>query len=97
MFTWDERKRKSTLEKHKIDFIDAIEIFGGKVLILPGKSDVESRQIAVAPLGGKMIAVVFTVRGDNTRIITARVARKNERESYQNLYPGADQGDEGPN
>jgi uncharacterized protein len=76
MFLWDERKRESTLEKHKIDFIDAIEIFGGKVLILPGKSEVESRQIAVAPSGGKMIAVIFTVRGNDTRIITARIAQK---------------------
>lgn len=96
-FEWDKEKRLATIAKHKIDFIDAIEIFGGKVLILPGKSEIESRQLAVAPLGEKMIAVVFTMRGEIVRIITARAARKNEREQYQNLYPRTDQGNEGSN
>ncbi len=26
-FEWDETKRKINLEKHEIDFIDAVEIF----------------------------------------------------------------------
>ncbi len=96
-FEWDEGKRNSTIEKHKIDFIDAVEIFGGTVLILPGISEIESRQMAIAPLGKKMIAVVFTVRGEIVRIITARTARKNEREQYERLYPRTDQGNEGSN
>ncbi|MGL4320973.1 MAG: BrnT family toxin [Paracoccaceae bacterium] len=94
-FEWDKEKRLATIAKHNIDFIDAIEVFGGKVVILPAKSEIESRQVAVAPLGEKMIAVVFTVRGEIVRIITARAARKNEREQYQNLYPRTDQSDEG--
>ena len=87
MFEWDETKRLATLAKHKIDFLDAVEIFGGNFLLLPARSEIEARQKAVAPLGAKMICVVFTVRDGKTRIITARVARKNEREKYQVLYP----------
>ena len=96
VFEWDDEKRLATIAKHRIDFLDAIEIFGGKVLILSGRSEIESRQRAVAPLNGKMICVVFTMRDEITRIITARVARKNEREQYQALYAGRNQGDEGP-
>ena len=97
MFEWDEPKRLAVIAKHQIDFRDAVEIFGGKVLFLPSRSEVEARQKAVAPLGPKMICVVFTIRDDTIRPITARVARKNERERYQALYSGTDQGDERPN
>lgn len=96
MFQWDEQKRLATLSKHEIDFLDAVEIFGGKVLLLAARSEIEARQKAIAPLGPKMICVVFTLRDDKIRIITARVARKYEREKYQELFPGTDQGDEGP-
>ena len=96
MFEFDEQKRQLSLAKHEIDFLDAAEIFGGKILLLPARSEIEARQKAIAPLGQKMICVVFTLRDDKIRIITARAARKNEREKYQELYPGTDQGDEGP-
>ena len=96
MFQFDEKKRVTVISKHGIDFLDAVEIFGGNVLLLPARSEIEARQKAIAPLGPKMICVVFTLRDDKIRIITARVARKNEREKYQELYPRTDQGDEEP-
>lgn len=82
MFEWDEHKRLSTLHKHGIDFIDAIEVFAEAHVVLQGKSEVEDRKIAIGRLGGISIAVVFTMRGDTIRIITARRARRNEREHY---------------
>ena len=92
---WDEAKRLLVLEKYRIYFAKALLIFSLPHIILPGRSEIEARQKAVAPLGPKVICVVFTIRDDKIRIITARVARKNEREKYQELYAGADQGDEG--
>ncbi len=32
MYEWDEAKRLATLEKHGIDFVDAVEIFSGTYL-----------------------------------------------------------------
>jgi uncharacterized DUF497 family protein len=96
MFEWDEGKRLATLEKHGIDFIDAAEIFAHPYLRLPGKSDVEQRDIAIGLLGGVYIAVVFTVRDNVIRIITARRARRNEREGYQTHVAGRDPADEKP-
>lgn len=83
MFQWDEAKRLTTIEKHGIDFIDVAEIFLSNHLVLGAKSEIEQRSIAVGMVDGITIAVVFTMRGDTIRIITARRARKDEREHYQ--------------
>ena len=82
-FEWDDAKRLATLEKHGIDFVDAVEVFAETHIVLRGKSEVENRRIAIGDVNGITIAVVFTMRGDRIRIITARRARKDEREHYQ--------------
>ncbi|WP_223568030.1 BrnT family toxin [Agrobacterium tumefaciens] len=35
-----------------------------------------------------MIAIVYTMRGDVCRIISARAARQNERRTYRQLFSG---------
>jgi uncharacterized protein len=85
MFEWDEAKRLATLEKHGIDFVRAAEVFSTPHVVLPGRSDIETRQVAVGEVGGKIIAVVFTMRGEVRRLISARRARANERENYRAL------------
>ncbi len=87
-FEWDEEKRKQAILKHGIDFADAIGIFDGEVLLAPSKHDDERRWIAVGLLNGIEIAVIYTMRGDTCRIITARRARRYEREKYHARYPG---------
>ena len=94
---WDEKKRLLTLAKHEIDFADAIEIFFADHLVLPGRSEIEERKRAIAPLVGKMICVIFTQREGAIGIIPARVARKNEREQYQAIFARRDSGDERSN
>ena len=96
-FSWDETKRKSNIGKHDIDFADAVEIFTADHLILPARSDIEARWIAVGALSDQIIAVIFTLREDVIRIISARKARTDERERYQDLYARRDPPDEVPN
>ena len=81
-FEWDEAKRLVCLDKHGIDFCDAVEVFETDYLELPARSEAEERLIAVGLLQDVTVAVVFTCRGGAIRIITARRARKNEREQY---------------
>ncbi|MBO6883511.1 MAG: BrnT family toxin [Marivita sp.] len=88
MFEWDENKRRLTIAKHLIDFSDAIEVLANEPLILPARSDVEARYIAVGPLDGTLIAVVFTMRRQTYRLIRARRARQDEQDQYQNLHLG---------
>lgn len=87
-FEFDEKKRLTTLAKHKIDFLDAAEILQSQHLIMNGRSEIEERKIAVEQLGGSYLAVVFTMRGDRVRIIIARKARQDEREQYQAVFSG---------
>lgn len=87
-FEWDETKRLATITKHRIDFADAVEVILNDPVVLPARSDIEDRFIAVGPLAGAIVAVIFTMRGDTARLITARRARKDEQERYQTLHAG---------
>lgn len=87
-FEWDEAKRLATITKHGIDFAAAIRIFRKRYVEIPGRSNIEERRIAIGSLDGKVIAVVFTRRGEAIRIVTARVARRHERENFRALHNG---------
>lgn len=83
-FIWDEQKRLSNIEKHGIDFQDAIEVFGDPdALSFKSKAGRgEDRYLIIGRCKGRVIAVVFTWRGDTIRVISARVARREERQRY---------------
>lgn len=87
-FDWDKRKSKSNLDKHGIDFDDAVEIFYGPIILRRSDRNNEERWIAIGFLENKLIAVVFTRRADAFRIISARRARKNEESEYRNAKMG---------
>jgi uncharacterized protein len=87
MITWDENKRLSNLAKHKFDFLDAEEVLlGVHVLIRSHYQGEEERWLAVGKISGRFATVVFTMRGDDYRIISMRHVRDDERRKYQELY-----------
>jgi hypothetical protein len=88
LFEWYEQKRLENLDKHGIDFLDAKEIWQGEVLEVPSEQQEhgEQRYIAYGLLEGRIIAVVFTWRGDSRRLISARRARRHERQDYQDVF-----------
>lgn len=88
VFEWDEAKRRLVLEKHKLDFIDAVRIFAGPKLVLSSPRGDEVRWMAIGYLNGRCISVVYTMRGDVVRIITARRARDNEWQAYDETVLG---------
>jgi len=81
-FEWDSAKRKANLEKHGIDFADAARIFQEPFLVRPSPRSDEERFVAIGTVDGHVIAVIFTVRGQTCRLISARRARKNEKDIY---------------
>lgn len=87
VFDWDDRKRQSNIEKHGIDFLDAILIFAGPTLIRRSNRPGEERFIATGKMAVQLIAVIFTDRGNDQevvrRIISARRARANEEKEYR--------------
>lgn len=82
-FQWDANKNDLNLAKHGIDFDEAIEIFYSPHLLLRSKHRDEERWIAVGESEGRTIAVVFTWRDSDVRIISARRARKDEKRAYR--------------
>ena len=83
-FEWDENKRRSNVLKHGIDFADAKDVFydpAAYTSISP-HSNRERRYLTVGSMKGVLIAVIFTPRGQAIRIISARAARRIERQTY---------------
>ena len=87
-FQWDEDKRQEVLERRGIDFLDAIRMFAGPVLTVPSARRGEPRWLAVGLVDGIEMTVIYTVRAGACRIITARRARRNERQNYYQYVTG---------
>ena len=83
-FEWDENKRKINIEKHGIDFADAVKIFDKFVHTWQDmRADYgEIRNVSVGLLDGREIAVVYTPREGKRRIISVRRARVEERKIF---------------
>jgi uncharacterized DUF497 family protein len=86
-FEWDENKRKNNLEKHGIDFIDALEVFSDPHYI--EYESIRNAEIRYQVIGKIVdvivILVVYTSRHKKKRMISARRASKKEREAYFNF------------
>ena len=85
VFEWDEEKNRSNLKKHGIDFRTAARVFqdDDRIEIYDEKhsSKNEDRYITIG-IVNKLLYVVYTDRRDAIRLISARVATKEERAWY---------------
>ena len=83
---WDPRKASSNLRKHGIRFSDAeMVLFDPKALT---REDTEARgEQRFVSVGtdsaGRVLVVVYTHRGENLRLISARAATGRERKAYE--------------
>jgi len=87
LFEWDDRKSSSNEAKHGISFSLAALIWDGDYI--HGKAntvDGEERFIITGKLDDVFITVVFTMRGENKRLISARRARRGERKEYYKYF-----------
>ena len=85
-FEWDEAKRLKNIEKHGIDFLDAAVVLLDPTLDVPSDRTGEARRKATGLWGVHLITVVYTLRDDKIRIISARRAWTNEQRAYRQLY-----------
>jgi uncharacterized DUF497 family protein len=84
-FEWDPAKARANLHKHKVPFLVACEAFkDGSGLERPDFSSEygEERWIILGRVGQTILSVVFTLRGERIRLISARKADPNEQRSY---------------
>ncbi|HEX4139859.1 MAG TPA: BrnT family toxin [Candidatus Methylacidiphilales bacterium] len=86
-FEWDERKARSNLVKHSVSFEEASTAFGDPnslTIADPVHSEEEDRFILLGQTyRGKLVVVIHTERGKNIRIISARLATRRERQTYE--------------
>lgn len=81
-YEWNHEKDKSNRRKHGIGFEEATQIFNSEVLARLEIHEAEDRYVAIGLAGTKTLAVVFTERGSNIRVISARKAAPSERRWY---------------
>lgn len=86
-FEWNAPKAATNRAKHKVSFEEAITVFGdpfGRITDDPRHSEHEER---FALLGRsrrrRFLVVLFTDRGEVTRLISARKATRRERRTYE--------------
>jgi uncharacterized DUF497 family protein len=89
-FEWDAAKEESNLVKYKVDFRRAIAIFDGEVVeIADSRRDYgEVRIRCLGAIDGRVYTVVYTWRGSNRRIISARKANEREARNYHSRDRG---------
>jgi hypothetical protein len=85
-FEWDGNKAVANLEKHAIDFVDVVDVFeDGRLFVEVDGRFPEPRCRAIGMVEGVVLSVVYTMRGDVCRIISARRASRRERRAYRSL------------
>jgi uncharacterized DUF497 family protein len=86
-FEWDERKSAANLRKHGVAFSDAITVLSSDdraITLFEETAGNEERYITIGTDAlGRILVVVYTVRGRYVRIISARRANKRERKEYE--------------
>jgi uncharacterized DUF497 family protein len=86
-YEWDEKKRAANLEKHGLDFVDAINLFKSAELLVvqdDRKDYGERRFIAYGCLNNRVYVVVYVqCRLDGVRLIPLRKANRREVMFYE--------------
>lgn len=86
VFTWDEAKRQSNLEKHGLDFADAYLVYNNPEKVtfsLLRKDELRNIDIALVKVVNRILLLVYILRGEDVRVISFRVASREEREHYE--------------
>lgn len=86
-FEWDSQKAFRNQRKHGISFSVAVEVFRDPYRIerLDDAEDYgETRWIAIGLADGIVLVVVYVLRQNNIRLISARKAKRSEDENYWN-------------
>ena len=87
-FEWDDSKRCSNIEKHGVDFLDVLTIFDRPHFeIEDNRTDYgEKRIIVFGQFQGTIYFIVYTMRGESCRLISARRANERERKKYYRFF-----------
>ena len=83
-FEWDQDKEMENIQLHGVNFTDASEVFSDYFRMERHDDDSSDEEERWQTMGffNDVLFVVYTERGDVTRIISARIAEPFERRIY---------------
>ncbi|BAU14267.1 hypothetical protein LEP3755_48130 [Leptolyngbya sp. NIES-3755] len=84
-YQWDNNKAAANLNKHGIDFADAVSVFADDLAITVTDDRFEEERFITIGIDafGRILVVVYTMRDDEIRLISARKATRQERTQYE--------------
>jgi uncharacterized DUF497 family protein len=88
-FEWDEAKNRRNRAKHGISFEEAARVFAGPTLrqVDDRGTHGEIRFRVFGMVAGRLLCVVYAMRKERVRIISARRASRAERRTYRQTQP----------
>jgi uncharacterized DUF497 family protein len=86
-FEWDASKAAANLKKHGVSFEEAKTVFENPLAVIlddEAHSADERREIIIGhSQRNRLLLAAFTVRTSQIRLISARLATRQEREDYE--------------
>lgn len=86
-FDWDNQKARANIKKHDVSFEDAATVFDDPFSITQNDTLHSSEEDRFLTIGfsqkQQLLVVVYIYRGNNIRLISARIATKRERKIYE--------------
>ncbi len=84
-YQWDRNKALTNLNKHGVDFADAVSVFSDELAITIFDDRFEEERFITIGMDVliRILVVVYTLRDDEIRLISARKATRNERRQYE--------------
>jgi len=85
VYEWDEVKRLANIRKHGLNFTDAYLVYENpdKITLASNRSNEPRMQdIAVVDIDGRLLTLIYVMRGYTVRVISFRRASVKERREY---------------
>jgi uncharacterized protein len=86
-FQWDPDKADSNIPKHGVTFEEAVTVFGDLLAVTIEDSHHSVGEIRLITIGvsrsQRLLVVSHTDRGGQVRLISARLATRRERRTYE--------------
>jgi hypothetical protein len=85
-YEWDELKARANYRKHHVHFADSVSVFedDAAITVRDNDSDEEERFVTIGrDAFARLLVVVYTWRGANIRLISARRANRRETKGYE--------------
>ena len=82
---WDRLKAALNFRKHGVAFAEAVAVLEDPLALTRADDDPGERRFVTLgrDIRGRVVVVAWTERGARTRIISARLATRRERVSYE--------------